>query len=234
MPTCTNNLPKAANDAKPLAEQPWIPMRSLAPRHRLRILKHLLALSDRDRYLRFGHPAGDAQVARYVEGLNFDRDEVFGVFNRKLELVALAHVAFWVLDPMPNETAPPRGAEFGGSVAEHLRGRGYGARLFEQAMLHARNRGFDTLHIHALSENTAMLRIARKAGAEVVRSGPESEAHLKLPPDTLASQVEQWVGASAAAVDYRVKQSAHRVDALIDALAEVKTGMTRIDDTDKS
>ena len=100
-------------------------------------------------------------------------------------------------------------------------------------MLHARNRGVDTLYIHALSENTAMLRIARKAGARVERDGSESDAYLRLPPDTLASQVEQWVGEGAAALDYRMKKSARQVDAFIDAIAEVKSGLARSQRSDK-
>ncbi|MBL8352616.1 MAG: GNAT family N-acetyltransferase [Burkholderiaceae bacterium] len=196
---------------------PWIPIRSLSSRHRDRILAHLLALSEADRYRRFGYAASDEQIARYVDGLDFDRDEVFGVHNRKLDLIALAHLAY------PRADSPlPDAAEFGGSVAAHARGRGYGARLFEHAVLHARNRGLDTLFIHALSENTAMLRIARKAGAQVERAGSESEAYLKLPADTLASKVEQWVGDGAAELDYRLKQQAHLVDALIDAIGDVR------------
>jgi ATP-dependent Clp protease ATP-binding subunit ClpA len=92
-------------------------------------------------------------------------------------------------------------------------------------MLHARNRGLDTLFIHALSENTAMLRIARKAGARVERAGSESEAYLKLPQDTLASKVEQWVGDGAAELDYRLKQQAHLVDSLIDAIGDVRANL---------
>ena len=220
---------------------PWIPIRSLSPRHRERIVAHLLALSAGDRYLRFGYAAGDAQVGRYVAGLDFERDEVFGVFNRKLELIALAHLAY---PPEPAPAAPPlpgavaapaitiaatsdAAAEFGGSVAGHARGRGYGARLFEHAMLHARNRGIDTLFIHALSENTAMLRIARKAGARVERTGSETDAFLKLPHDTLASKVEQWVGQGAAEIDYCIKQQAHAVDSLIDAIGEVRLGLSK-------
>ena len=199
----------------------WIPIRSLGPGHRPRILDHLLALSEQDRYLRFGFAAGDAQIERYVEGLDFERDEVFGVFNRRLRLIALAHLAY------PPDESPPHAAEFGGSVAAHLRGRGYGARLFEHAMLHARNRGIDTLFIHALSENTAMLRIVRRAGAKIERTGSESDAYLKLPPETLASQVEQIVGESAAALDYQLKQQARMVDAFMDALAEVRAGVGR-------
>ena len=67
---------------------PWVPIRSLTPHHRDRILAHLTGLPERDRYLRFGYTAGDEQIGRYVQGLNFDRDEVFGVFNRRLDLIA--------------------------------------------------------------------------------------------------------------------------------------------------
>ena len=200
---------------------PWIPIRSLAPRHRERIAAHLLALDERDRYLRFGYAAQDAQIQRYVDGLNFDRDEVFGVFNRRLELVALAHLAY----PRDDDSGGLRATEFGGSVARHARGRGYGARLFDHAMLHTRNRGLDTLFIHALSENTAMLRIAHQAGGVVQRSGSESDAYIKLPHETLASQVEQWVGEGAAALDYQLKQQARLLGSVIDAIGEVKSGI---------
>lgn len=214
----------AAGGAPPAAvrqETPWIPIRSLAPRHRERIAAHLLSLPERDRYLRFGYAAGDAQIQRYVDGLDFDRDEVFGVFNRKLVLIALAHLAY----PRPEQREGPKAAEFGGSVLATVRGRGYGARLFEHAMLHARNRGLDTMFIHALSENTTMLRIARRAGAVVQRDGSESEAFLKLPHDTLASRMEQWVGDGAAELDYRLKQQARLVDDLLDVIGEVRQGV---------
>ena len=203
---------------------PWIPIRSLTTRHRARIARHLLALPERDRYLRFGYMAGDAQIQRYVDSLDFARDEVFGIFNRRLVLIALAHLAY----PRPDQpalTGLPQAAEFGGSVLPEARGRGYGARLFEHAMLHTRNRGLDTMFIHALSENTVMLHIARAAGAVVQRDGSESEAFLKLPQDTLASRMEQWVGEGAAELDYRLKQQARMVDDLIDAIGEVRQGV---------
>ena len=185
----------------------WIPVRSLAARHRPRVLRHLLMLDERDRYLRFGYAASDAQVERYAEQLDFERDEVFGVFDRRLDLVALAHLAY--LEPAP----PVRPcAEFGVSVVKASRGRGYGERLFDHAALHARNRGIDMLLVHALSENTAMLRIARNAGARIVRDGPESEAWVQLAPENLVSHVEELVEDRAAALDYRLKVQARRVD----------------------
>lgn len=208
--------------AQRLAAPPWIPIRSLGPGHRPRILTHLLALDERDRYLRFGYQATDEHIARYVDKLNFERDEIYGVFNRHLDLIAMAHLA---CPPADGEDRTM--AEFGGSVRSSKRGQGYGGRLFEHAVLHARNRGLDRLFVHALSENTAMLRIARKAGAEVQRSGGESDAYLKLPHETLASHVEALVEEGAAALDYQFKRQAQIVDALIDVVAEIKTGIGR-------
>jgi len=175
-----------------------VPIRSLSERHRPRILAHLLALDMNDRYLRFGYAAADDQIRRYVERIAFERDEVFGVFNRRLDLIALAHLAY---DPSVDaEPGHPSAAEFGVSVNVRGRGRGLGARLFDHAILRARNHGVDTIVIHALSENAAMLRIVGKAGATVELTGVDAEAHLRLPPADRAARREgergQPLGAS--------------------------------------
>jgi GNAT superfamily N-acetyltransferase len=165
-PSPTPVTPSASTGSAMLAALfRWVPIRSLAARHRPRIEAHLKSLGTHDRYLRFGYPASDAQITNYVAGLDFDRDEVFGIFNRRLELIAMAHLA----NALPAPSGVPAMAEFGVSVLSKARGRGFGARLFEHAMVHARNRGVDTLMIHALNENTAMLKIARNAGAVVMR-----------------------------------------------------------------
>lgn len=198
--------------------RPWVPIRALSQRHRDRLAKHLLALAPDDRYLRFGYAASDEQVSRYVDNIDFRRDEVFGIYNRRLELVAVAHLAYEI-DPQRKDAL--RRAEFGVSVLHSHRGRGFGARLFEHAMLHARNRGVDTLIIHALSENAAMLHIARSAGATVQRDGSESEAYVNLPPDDLGSHVGELIGERAASLDYRLKWGGKRLSALIGGPDEV-------------
>ena len=189
----------------------WVPVRSLGPRHRERIVAHLVSLDERSRYLRFGYAASDAQVARYVDTIDFEHDEVFGIFNRRLELISMAHLAHHAADATRGRAAA---AEFGVSVLPQARRRGFGRRLFEHAVLHARNRGVVSIFIHALSENTAMLKIARDAGAIVVREGPESEAWLKLPPHSFASHLDEFLGGSAAEIDYRLKRHAHQVENL--------------------
>lgn len=197
----------------------WVPIRPLSPRHKPRILSHLMALSEHDRYLRFGYPANDEQIGRYVDGLNFERDEIFGVFNRRLQLVAMAHLAFSV-DPQWATCA-----EFGVSVAARQRGRGLGAKLFERAVTHARNEGVHMLFIHALSENVAMLKIARKAGARVEREGSESEAYLSLPEATLDSQVTGLLQDHMAELDYQLKLQARQFSDWLATVQEVRQGV---------
>lgn len=211
-PAPPGSAPEQTEDAAPKARG-WLPVRSLSARQRPGIVDHLLALPERDRYLRFGFLASDEQVRSYVDRLDFDRDEVFGIHDDDLELIAVAHLAH-----PPTEGRDGGAAEFGVSVLPQARGRGCGARLFEQAMLHTRNAGMDTMYIHALSENAAMLHIARAAGATVVRDGSESEASLKLPPVTLSSRVEQWVEEGVGELDFQAKQ----VGTLIDAIARPK------------
>lgn len=187
-----------------------VPIRSLGPSHRDRIASHLLALSPQDRYLRFGYAATDEQVQRYAAGLDFGRDDIFGIYDRRLRLIAVAHLA---LAPGPEGNAR---AEFGVSVLPHARGRGYGARLFERAVMHARNVGQQTMFIHALSENAAMLKIARNAGAVMERHGAETDGLLRMPAADLESRMTELIEEQFALADYGIKA---RSKDLRDALA---------------
>lgn len=176
-----------------------VPIRSLGENHRARIAGHLKALDTHDRYFRFGFTANDEQIDRYVAGLDFERDEIFGIYNRHLQLIAMSHLAY-SSDERLNSCA-----EFGVSVLAQSRGRGFGKRLFERAMMHARNQGVRMMFLQVLSENDVMLKIARHAGATVERDGAESEAHLRLPPSTLNSQVTELVEEHLAQANYQIK-----------------------------
>src|SRR6188472_3300063 len=212
-PESSTSAAAPGNSSPPSTPRPgraWVPIRSLGPRHRERITAHLVALDERSRYLRFGYAASDAQIHRYVDTLDFEHDEVFGIFNRRLELIALAHLAHRDADAKRGRAAA---SEFGVSVLPKARRRGFGRRLFEHAMLHARNRHVETMFIHALSENTAMLKLARGAGATIEREGSESEAWVKLPPDSIASHLDELLVDRIAELDYRMKEHARRPDA---------------------
>lgn len=196
-----------------------VPIRALGAQHRERIATHLLGLSARDRYLRFGYSASDEQVERYVQLLDFERDEVFGIFNRRLQLIAMAHVAFAESEDMQGC------AEFGVSVLASARGRGYGGLLFGRAVTLARNRGVRMMFIHALTENTAMLKIARNAGATVHHDGSESQAYLQLPPAGLDTRVSEVWAEQFGEVDYQLKKQARQFWRLLADMQEIRQGV---------
>ena len=206
----TDSLDAALPGGTAAGSGSWVPIRMLGPRHRGRALAHLLALDERGRVLRFGHPASDEQLAQYVEHMDFGRDELYGVFDRRVRLVALAHLAF---------DGDGLSAEFGVSVLPRARGRGLGTRLFDHAVMHARNRGVGMMTIYIARENSAMLGIVRRAGAEIRFEGAQAEARLSLPADTLGTQLEALLGHRAAEIDYQLKLHVLRLDRLWPAWA---------------
>jgi GNAT superfamily N-acetyltransferase len=205
---------------KPKARRPWWAIiRRLGLRHRDRILAHLLDLDAQDRYLRFGYAANDEQIRSYVDKLDFERDVVFGIYNWRLKLVAMAHLAHSV------DRSYDACAEFGVSVLRSARGHGYGGKLFARAMLHARNTGVQLMFIHALSENKIMLSIARKAGATVEYDGSEAQAYLRLPAATFETQVAELLEEQLAQADYRLKMQARQFWSFLSDLQDVRRGV---------
>jgi RimJ/RimL family protein N-acetyltransferase len=191
----------------------------LAPEHRSKIKRHLLSLSAHDRYLRFGYAANDAHIERYIDALSFERDEIYGIFNRHLQIVAMAHLA------LMQTPGRPSSAEFGVSVLAYARGRGYGARLFERAVIHARNEKVSDIYIHALSENAPMIRSARKSGATLERDGSETDAYLRLPKRDLDSRVTELVVDQYAKVNYSIKEDAKRFWDFLSKVQEIRQGV---------
>lgn len=196
-----------------------IPIAALSTEHLPHIMKHLLALTEHDRYLRFGYTATDAHIQRYVDNLNFERDEIYGIFNTELQIIAMAHLA------LMKDSDRESSAEFGVSVAAHARGRGYGARLFDRAVIHARNAKVYQMFIHALSENAPMIRIARKSGAQIERDGSETEAYLRLPKRNLDSRVTEFVADQYAKTNYSIKEDAKRFWNFLAKVQEIREGV---------
>ncbi|MCM0607917.1 MAG: GNAT family N-acetyltransferase [Ideonella sp. WA131b] len=183
----------------------WLPVRTLSERHRERVLTHLLALDELDRHRRFGQVATDEQIRGYVDRIDFARDELFGVFDARLRLVAMAHLAY-----SADGARDAASAEFGVSVLPRGRGGRLGRRLFELSVLHARNRGAHTLVIHLARDNAPMLAIVRRSGAAVRYEVNDAVAHLTLPDDSLRSHLGALAESGAANLDYRLKRTALR------------------------
>jgi len=183
-----------------LAAYPATLVRELDDTHRAAALSHFLALEADDRHLRFGSPTSDAIIERYVANLNFNRDALFGVFNDALDLVGIAHLAY-----VPSANDGTRSAEFGVSVLHDDRHRGLGAALLARAAVHARNTHIDTLFVHCLAKNKAMMHLAHKLGMRVEFAYGDADAYLILPPATAQSILHEASQEHMADLDYALK-----------------------------
>jgi len=182
---------------------------------RAALAEHFSALPPEDRRLRFGYSLAKEAIFAYVDGIDFDRDAVFGVHDDRMSLVGVAHAAF-----------DERHAELGISVLPEHRRCGIGGALFERAAEHARNRFVSRLFMHCLSENEAIMHIARRAGMDIVVEAGDADAHLQLPPASPESITGEYVADRLALYDFALKAQVAAWNRLNAALADGTAGAT--------
>ncbi len=186
-----------------------IPVLQLTGSNREALRRHFLSLDEEDLRLRFEHVISEMTLMKYIDGIDFDRDAVFGVFDEQLGLAGVAHLGL-------------RGeiAEFGVSVAPGHRGEGVGTALYRRAYEYCRNHRIQTLFVHCLHENAAMMHIARKAGMEIVTEANEVEAHLRVPAGDPVSFTEELIDDRVGLFDLALKSQFLAARAIVEAVAE--------------
>ena len=148
-----------------------IPVHRLNHSHLDLVKRHFDELADDDVRLRFGNLLNRDARHAYVDSLRFERDAVFGVYTDQLTLLGIAHLA-----------CLEGAAELGLSVLSGHRGHGIGTALFHRAAMHARNLQIVELFMNCLTQNHAIMHIARKAGMRIVIDQSGADAYLELPP----------------------------------------------------
>jgi RimJ/RimL family protein N-acetyltransferase len=155
----------------------------LRPADRHALERHFLSLHGEDRRLRFGSNISDDGLRHYVARLDFDRDGLFAVHDEDdVRLLGVIHVAF-----------SPGSAELGLSVLQGHRGHGLGSALFARAVTHLRNRNTREVFVHCLSENGAMMHLARKNHMRIMPAGTETDARLALEPANVHTLFAEWL-----------------------------------------
>jgi len=200
-----NKLASKHLPTKPYLAGQAIPVRELHAGHLEEILQHLLQLNDEDRRLRFGSQTPDEVIERYVRGLDFNKDAVFGIFDLDLKLIGMAHLAY-----LPEIKGHARAAEFGVSVLSEGRAQGLGTALLQRSAVHSRNTRVETLFVHCLSNNKAMMHLAKKTGMSVEYAYGDADAYLKLPPASPATIVQEAANKQWADFDYAWKANLKR------------------------
>lgn len=150
---------------------------------RAALADHFISLDGENRRLRFGSNIGDEALREYVARIDFGRDGLFAVHDDDgTRLLAVIHVA-----------TSEKSAELGLSVAAGHRGKGLGSALFQRAVTHLRNRGTPEVFVHCLTENGAMMHLARKNKMRILPAGYETDARLALDPATPHTVFAEWL-----------------------------------------
>lgn len=147
---------------------------------------HLLRLGAEDRAWRFCHPAGDDAIHRYCDAIDWHRSSVIGCFD--------AGVPRGVAELVRITGGTPAKAEVALSVEGPWQGRGIGAQLLQKALLLARNRFVDTVHMLSLRDNMRIQRLVRRFGASVISHAEISEGNIHLPWPSHVSLLEEFTG----------------------------------------
>jgi hypothetical protein len=144
----------------------------LRARHGLEIVNHIIALGEKDRYLRFGYNCSDERVAMYVENsLLSDEHQLnfwYGVYDGEY-LIATLHVA------TGNDVA-----EFAFTTDVNYRGQKLGQLLFARGYQLVTEFQITRIYMVCLSQNGPMRHIAKKFGMSVMTQGTDSEASVNI------------------------------------------------------
>ena len=191
-------------------------VKELSRIERISLEGHFLRLDAEDRRLRFGTQLSDNAIRAYVARIDFERDAVFGVLDDDLRIVGAAHVA-----------RSERHAELGVSVLPGHRGLGLGGKLLARAHTRARNWGVRRLFMHCLTENRAMMHLARKQGMQVFAASGEADAWLSLPPSDASSHFGEVFAQRAAVFDFALKSQRASARRLADAITRGRSSPSR-------
>jgi GNAT superfamily N-acetyltransferase len=134
------------------------------------LASHFLALTARDRFLRFGWVMTDVDIVAYVESLLQSAGNVFVVLEPAPDISGVLHLE-----------STGGGANVGLSVSPWARGKGIGSLLLERAGLVATARGIRTLFVRNLNFNAALRRLAQRTGMRVACASSARSPRIDRP-----------------------------------------------------
>jgi GNAT superfamily N-acetyltransferase len=158
------------------------------------LASHFLALTARDRFLRFGWVLSDDDVVSYVESLMHSIETVLVVVDVPPEICGVLHL-----------DVTGRCADLGLSVSGWVRGKGIGTLLLERACRLASARGVTTLFMRNLNRMPALMRLARRVGMNVICAPRAGANQLESPAGSNGATRHDASSADVTLADYDLR-----------------------------
>ncbi|MBI1776962.1 MAG: GNAT family N-acetyltransferase [Proteobacteria bacterium] len=142
-------------------------IRPLVPIEASSMREHFLRLRDEDRYLRFGGPAREGMVDRYLAGIDWTHSIRLGCFL-DATLRGLAELV----------RSGEHAAELALTVEAPFQHRGIASDLLRRVLVLARNRGVRQIISYCLADNQNMRGLVRKFTGRIEFDGANAAAHF--------------------------------------------------------
>jgi len=158
------------------------------------LASHFLALTARDRFLRFGWVLSDDDVVSYAQSLMHSIETVLVVVEPPPEICGVLHL-----------DVTGRCADLGLSVSGWARGKGIGTLLLERTRRLASARGVTTLFVRNLNHMPALMRLAHRVGMNVICAPRAGTNRLELPAGSDGATRHDALSADVTLADYDLR-----------------------------
>jgi GNAT superfamily N-acetyltransferase len=164
----------------------------LTPNEYDRYRKHLLALDEYSKYLRFGFHISDEVINTLCTKFASEASnhKIFVIENNDLDVVGAGHVS------LEGNTV-----ELAFSVLKDYQKQGMGDSLMKRCIEWCQNRGLDAGCMVCLSTNIAIKKLAGKHGV-LINDGGETLVNIKIPSANSTSMLNEVIDSNLARLDH--------------------------------
>jgi len=173
-------------------------VRRVLPHEYPKYRKHLKALDDASKYLRFGYQISDEMIDKLCDQFEAETEKnvLFAIENDDLDFIAIGHIA--VQEEL----------ELAFSVLKGYQGQGMGNLLMKRAIQWCRTHNRLKGCMVCLSTNAAIKHLCLKHGIHIHSEHGETMADIELDSPNITTFLNEATDSNLAVVDYLGKRFA--------------------------
>jgi GNAT superfamily N-acetyltransferase len=173
-------------------------VRRVLPHEYSKYRKHLKALDDASKYLRFGYQIKDEMIDQLCEQFEADPEKniLFAIENNNLEFVAIGHIAI------------QEELELAFSVLKDYQGQGMGSAVMKRVIQWCRTHNKLKGCMVCLSSNQAIKHLCLKHSIHIHSEHGETLADIELDSPNITTFINEATDSNLAVADYLGKRFA--------------------------
>lgn len=177
---------------------PYNTVRRVLPHEYSKYRKHLKALDEASKYLRFGYQIQDEMIDKLCDQFEADSEKnvLFCIENNDLDFVAIGHVAI------------QEELELAFSVLKDHQGQGMGSQVMKRVIQWCRTHGRLKGCMVCLSSNAAIKHLCLKHGIHIHSEHGETMADIELDHPSITTFITEATDSNLGAMDYLGKRFA--------------------------